>query len=492
MQDECLYPQPTAALAKPGWRSLFSYLGPGAIIASVTIGSGELVWASRSGAIFGYTMLWCFLYAGVFKAIQVYTAGRHITLTGEHPMETWKRLPGPPLWFPLLIAVPAVMLMPIAFSGIPEILGGFVHRLLGVPLEGLRVGPFEYREFWVNVWATVVLIACLGLALGSSYQLLERVSTVVLGVIVVCVAASVMVFGPDLIAVFRGMFVPRVADYPQWLVTSPRYAGEFEGRSPWLEISLYLTAVGGGAYDYIGYVGMMRQKRWGLAGRRVAARHELDAAVSDRNAGAAETVRRAMSWTRAPLLDTTISFFFVILVTLLFGILATLVLHTQHAVPANNDLLNEQETFLTHFHPSLSWLYRTGVFLAFIGTLYGAFEVYRQTFAESAAAVLPKLAQPHRLPAIRAGVVAYCFFGGLVMIWLPAGVAGNIVDRMTFGTIVSGAGACGLWCFAMVWADYVRLPPSLRMRPLLRLLAVIAGLGMTFLGVQTTIAYFGG
>jgi Mn2+/Fe2+ NRAMP family transporter len=56
------------------------------IIASVTIGSGELVWASRSGAIFGYQLLWCFLLAGVFKGVQVYVAARHMTLTGEHPM----------------------------------------------------------------------------------------------------------------------------------------------------------------------------------------------------------------------------------------------------------------------------------------------------------------------------------------------------------------------------------------------------------------------
>ena len=78
------------------------------------------------------------------------------------------------------------------------------------------------------------------------------------------------------------------------------------------------------------------------------------------------------------------------------------------------------------------------------------------------------------------------------MVWLPAGIAGNIVDRMTFGTILSGAGACGLWCFAMVWADYTRLPAPLRMSPLVRSLTLIAGLAMTFLGVQTTIAYFGG
>ena len=73
-----------------------------------------------------------------------------------------------------------------------------------------------------------------------------------------------------------------------------------------------------------------------------------------------------------------------IVVTLLFAILGKLVLNREMVVPANNDLLHEQETFLSAVHPELRWVYRLGVFLAFIGTLDGAFEVYRHTFVEIA------------------------------------------------------------------------------------------------------------
>ena len=97
-----LFPEPPERLASLSVRNAFAFIGPGLILASVTIGSGELVWASRSGAVFGYQMLWCFLLAGVFKAIQVYVAARHLTLTGEHPMVSWKAIPGPPLWSPWL------------------------------------------------------------------------------------------------------------------------------------------------------------------------------------------------------------------------------------------------------------------------------------------------------------------------------------------------------------------------------------------------------
>jgi len=465
------------------------FLGPGIIIASVTIGSGELVWASRSGAIFGYGMMWCFLYAGVFKAIQVYTAARHITLTGEHPLVAWcipRRFPV----FPLLIAVPAICIMPLAFSGIPEILGGFVHRLTGMSQEGPKAGPWLHLEFWINVWATIVLSACLALALSSSYKLLERVSTVVLALMVICVVIAVVTFGPNLLDVVKGLLVPGISEFPAWV--SQKYPQEFGHRSPWLEVSLYLSAVGGGAYDYIGYVGMLREKKWGLAGVRVATRQELEDATDGNDPDHHESVRRGRVWQRAALLDTSISFFFVILVTSLFAILATLLLNEEQVVPANNDLLNEQERFLTGLHAQLTWVYRVGVFLAFVGTIYGAFEVYRHTFVESVRAMVPRFDTRRTLTLLGRGVIAFCFLGGLAMVWLPERWAGSVVDRFTLATIISGALACGLWCFAMLIADTIRLPKKLRMSLLLKIATLIAGCSMFYLGLQSMIAYFSG
>src|SRR3972149_864102 len=81
------------------WHSLKSF-GAGAIVASVTIGSGETLFASRSGALFGYTLIWCFVIGAVMKGVQVYSATRYMVLTGEHPMTHWAHLPGPKGWVP--------------------------------------------------------------------------------------------------------------------------------------------------------------------------------------------------------------------------------------------------------------------------------------------------------------------------------------------------------------------------------------------------------
>ena len=208
-QPRRLYPDPPPHLTSLSIRRGLAFVGPGMIIASVTIGSGELVWASRSGAIFGCQLLWCFLFAGLFKAIQVYTAARQMTLTGEHPLVSWKQLPGPSMWFPLLIALPTLAVMPIAFSAISEILGGYLRELTGVSGGSQALGTWQGVEFWNNFWASAVLSTCLVLALGSSLKTLEHVSALVLGLIVLCVLVSVVVCQPNLVEIGAGLILPR-------------------------------------------------------------------------------------------------------------------------------------------------------------------------------------------------------------------------------------------------------------------------------------------
>mgnify|MGYP001176317543 CR=1 FL=1 len=484
--DRQLYPEVPAELGQLRPRSLMRFVGPGFIVASVTIGSGELVWASRGGAVFGYTMLWCFLLAGVFKAVQVYSAGRYLALTGEHPMTSWSDMPGPRFWFPVLIALPTLAVMPIAFSAISEILGGYLHVLSGGG-TGEPVGGYQYQEFWENTWAAGVLTFCFLLALISTLTMLERISAVVLGVLLCCVLVAVIVCQPDLQGILSGLFVPRVVEYEPWVTAS---STEFVGRSPWLEVALYLTAVGGGTYDYVGYVGLMREKKWGLSAAGVTSRETISEAIGQPGEAGESQLERARRWTRAPLIDTTISFTAVVLVTLMFVVLGSELLHERQLIVDNNDLLTRQESFLTVLHPSLKWIYRTGVLLAFVGTLYGAFAIYQQTMVESVRAFRKTELTDGSRRRLRWAMMAYCYLGGMLLMWLPVSVAGGIVDRMTFGAIVGGATSCGLWCLAMLWTDHARLPRPLQMRWPLWTATLLGGIVMTGLGIWTLIVYF--
>ena len=124
MSEGLKYPPLTKELRSRNLKSLALLFGPGAIIASVTIGSGETVFASRGGALFGYALLWCFVGGGIMKFVQVYTAARYITLTGEHPIERWRYLPGPHNWAVWILAGITLLCFPLWLSGLPKMLGG--------------------------------------------------------------------------------------------------------------------------------------------------------------------------------------------------------------------------------------------------------------------------------------------------------------------------------------------------------------------------------
>lgn len=479
-----LYPSPPEKLKSLNWKTILRFLGPGAIIASVTIGSGELVWASRSGAIFGTALMWAFLLAGIFKGLQVYASTRYITLTGEHPMTAWNNTPLLRWWFPIIfIAIPTFFTMPILFSGISEIIGYYMLKLFNVALPDTFIGSWTYREFAGNLAATIILGGCFLLSVLTNLKVLERISIVVLAVLLLCLLIAVFILQPDILDIAQGMAPGRIPDYEPWIFE--KYADTIGSHSKWEEMALYLTAVGGGTYDYLGYVGLIREKKWGLAGKDVASLSDLKEAVKDNI-----QLKRAKTWIKAPLIDTSISFFLVTLVTLLFVIMGASVLHPIHEIPAGNDLLNKQEGFLAVLHPQLTWVYRAGVVLAFIGTLYGAFEIYRHSIMEAVRAFKHKAVTRKSVKFWNKATNTYCLLGALTLVWLPQSLSGNIVDRMVFGAIIGGALTCGLWCFAMLIIDKTRLPKALRMGKLLWLGVLLAGTVLTYLGILSMIDYF--
>ena len=106
-----------------------SWFGPGAILASLTIGAGELIFSSRAGALFGYRLLWFFVVVLAIKWVLVFAAARHMVLSGAHPFERWMELPGPRGWLPLVFLVLAIPSFPIWVGFHAGTIGTLVARL---------------------------------------------------------------------------------------------------------------------------------------------------------------------------------------------------------------------------------------------------------------------------------------------------------------------------------------------------------------------------
>ena len=84
------YPDPPRP---PRGLAFLRAFGPGAVLASATIGAGETILAVRAGAWGGYDLLWLVLIASFTKSfLLLYLLGRYSALTGESIWRGFVRL----------------------------------------------------------------------------------------------------------------------------------------------------------------------------------------------------------------------------------------------------------------------------------------------------------------------------------------------------------------------------------------------------------------
>lgn len=453
------------------WRSL-KYFGAGAIVASVTIASGETIFAARSGALFGYALLWCFVAGATMKGIQVYSGMRHMVLTGEHPMTHWGYMPGPRNWVPIFIGLLSLFCFPFWQAALPLVLGGFMNWVVGLD------GDAEQLLAYSRLWATLSIVISVLLLWLKSYEFLEKAQLVIVGLLLACIFAATGAARPDWLAALTGMVTPIIPSFDSWVLEKyPTIAA----RPTWVEVITCVGAVGGGTYDYVGYVGCLREKYWGAIGVRHPARDvalaepvtPLPIDASDAN------LKAARRWLLPAQVDTVICFASVLVFTLCFVVLGARILHPQQLVPSDKDLLSHQAQFLTDLHPALLYVYQMGIFMAFFGTIYGAYEIYFRTAYEC---LMPISSYFRALPfeTFRRGMLVYCAALGLVFLWTMQ----DPVSIITPAAMIGGVFTCGLWCLAMLWADRRFLPPALRMPWLLKLLVAVSGIVLTSLGVK--------
>lgn len=458
-------PDPAVASRRFGLVGALRVFGPGAIVASITIGSGEMIFSARGGAIFSYAIIWALVIAAVAKAAMVYATNRYMVVTGEHPMHRWAVLfPGPRGWFPLFFGVIALLAFPSWTAGLSIALGDL--------LALLTAGSGQ-------VWATGLILVAGLLAWFGSYKFMEKAQTVIVGFMLIAIGISVFALRPDWLGALGGL-LPQLPEYAGWVHNDHP---DIVARPVWLEVATYLGAIGGGVYDYIGYTGMLREKGWGMLGRRdtrEVAERFLTVSRGEQLplSSEPEQVRKARLWSRAPLGDTIVSFASVTIFAAMFAVNGAALLNEQRQVPSDTDSLTHQAQFLTSIHPALEYLYYVAVFFAFFGAVYGFWELYSYTAYETLGAVFPKVRRAGQR-SVRRYIYPYIAVASLILVW----TIGEIVAIVTPASVLGGVFGCGIFCLAILWTEKRMLPRSYRLSTAAWWYVLLAGVLLTVLGV---------
>jgi uncharacterized membrane protein YqaE (UPF0057 family) len=443
------------------WLRVF---GPGAIIASLTIGTGELIFSTRGGALFGYRILFLFVVISILKWGLVVASARHIVLSGVHPLERMMSLPGPRGWLPCVLLLIVAACLPIWVSFHSGVLGNLTSWMTGT--SGQFRGGADY--LWGGAWLGAVLL----LTASGGYSVLERIQLTIVAAMLLCAGVTLILYNPDWLAILWGAIVPQSYAYPEWL--GDEYP-EIARHSVWVETTRYVGVIGGAGFDYMAYTSFLRDKRWGRAGLGPATPDELAAMAADPG----HVVRR---WVRAPYVDATLSFVVVVLFSGVFVASGAIVLGPEHKIPDERNLLNLQAQFVTDIHSALLPLYVVGALLTMIGTLYGTLEVACSMVLEIIRSANYRFAATYRRQ-IKWVTVAWCAVGAYaILFWLfqyqsqgEPGTPRLLLAILTPANLFTGVMGCGLFCLLIPWMDFRFLPRELRMPPWLLGLNVLAG-----------------
>jgi manganese transport protein len=325
------------------FRAALSRIGPGIVLASAIVGSGEVIATTTLGAQVGFAALWIVLLSCAIKPVIQGELGRYTIVTGKTGLDGFNGMPGPRLGVSWLVWawVLTVSLTLLQVGGMYGGVGQVLHLLW--PAVG------------VNAWVGICLAITLAVLLGGGYGRIERFAMVkvALFTLLTVFAAAVLVRRPG--AVSTGDLISGLSLHlpPAGLVTAIAVFG--------------ITGVG--ATELVMYPYWCVEKGYA----RFVGPHEASP----------EWIARARGWIRVMHLDILCSLVIYTMATVAFYLLGAAVLHRMGVVPAGRDTIVALSRIYTQTLGDWAlWVFYVGVVVTLYGTIFASTAAHSRMMAD--------------------------------------------------------------------------------------------------------------
>jgi Mn2+/Fe2+ NRAMP family transporter len=374
------------------WQS-FAHLGPGIILASSIVGSGELIATTTVGAEAGFLLLWLIIVGCAIKVAAQIEIGRNTLAWGRTPLAAFDRVPGPRLggrgwiyWAWVVMTMLIVVQQGGILSGVAQSLAG------GIPVTtagrewnrqhdeaaGLRVAEATARRRHDDpkadalharlevvtremnalptapdetIWAVVTAVVTAVLLAIGHYKAIEVVSIALVGTftLVTLLALAMLQYDPAWAISWNELAAGLVP-------TIPPSVG---GRSPLSTGLATFGIIGVGASELMIYPYWCLEKGYGQA---VGPRDDSPA-----------WAERARGWLRVMKLDAWASMVVYTLVTIAFYLLGAATLGRLGLRPAGGEMVRTLgEMYAPVFGAWSRGVFLVGAFAVLYSTLFAA------------------------------------------------------------------------------------------------------------------------
>jgi Mn2+/Fe2+ NRAMP family transporter len=385
--------RPTTIDPPRSLRASLAHLGPGIVLASSIVGSGELIATTTTGAQAGFSLLWLIVAGCVIKVAAQVEIGRTTLTWGRTSLDAFDRVPGPRLagrgWIYWAWAVMTALILlqqggivagvaqtlaaasPLTAVGREwnaahdEVAGLLVAEAgarrsgdaAGAAVLATRLAAARAAAATVAapadepIWSLITgVVTAVLLALGR-YRLIEIVSLALVGTFTLVTLAALVALQLD----------------PAWAISGhelaaglvPSLPPTIDGRSPLVTALATVGIIGVGASELMIYPYWCLEKGYGAA---VGPRDDTPA-----------WAERARGWLRVMQLDAWLSMAVYTLVTICFYLLGAATLGRLGLVPAGGEMVR---TLGAMYAPVFGrWAgaaFLTGAFAVLYSTLFVA------------------------------------------------------------------------------------------------------------------------
>ncbi|MCH2375941.1 MAG: Nramp family divalent metal transporter, partial [Planctomycetes bacterium] len=233
-------------------------IGPAIIVASVVLGPGSILSASKTGQQFGYTMVWTLAVAVMLMMGMTALGSRLAVFLDDTLCEELAKRGGRPV---AALAGVTIFLIAACFQ-----FGNNLGILAAIePFYGNAPQDETSKTVLLGVIVAlnlVVIVAIFGLT--GLYQRIERLMKILVGLMMIGFAGNLLLARPDVIETLRGL-VPGVPDgafetlLPRWQEATGERAGHIVDKLLPVTALFATTFVVGGAF-FQAY--LVRQKGW--------------------------------------------------------------------------------------------------------------------------------------------------------------------------------------------------------------------------------------
>ncbi len=463
-QDHITFPDPPKILTeKPSLKKYLKYIsffGPGAIVASLTIGQGQLIIGPQIGAWAGFALLWL-ITINIGSYIIAYVSCRFTMLSGISITDLFA-LRSKKGWFNWLLILIMLIFIPIFAASIITTLGQSLVWIFGVG---------HYLWWGIGLAVVVAFIVFLG-----RYRLLEYTQAFFVSVLAIGAILSVLLIqpAPDILEIIPNYFtigqnVPPT--YPAWV----NQVEGFQQTPIPLTMLGYLGTLTFTLIVLIGYLGWIKVKKWGIFGSandsEQFSHHLLDRFQQNNKITylpiQQSEIRKSKLLLKPLLIDLIFAFLIVSIVSSAYMIAGERLLGLQPdgsvLLPSDLDLITEQGRIFSHMASWLEPLFKISVFFALFGTAYAGFEAGSRMLYEIGKSLSSRVKSMdyHRFMIY---VILYILVPGIplsILMWKGLSVllmlSLTLMFLGVFGVLIYGIGA--VYLSQKVLPDHYKLGP---------------------------------